>query len=99
MELKQLIWEKNIDIIGAQETWISDETHIPYIRGYRTTSTKPSKNKARGIIMFIKDTISIIDAKIHEYDEGIEMIECTIREKRKQIILVNIYIYSSWHKN
>ena len=92
-EIKQLSYEKNLDILNLQETWINDESRLPNLPGYIRINTPSSKRKGTGLISFIKEHFKLEEITYIPYNEGIEIIFFKIVCLERTLSIGNVYLH------
>ena len=92
-EVRQMIYEEEIDILNIQETWILEERNLPSIKGYIRINTTPVKVRGTGLISYIRETLKIEDIIINSLNEGIEMVIFKIVCLKRVLSVGNVYLH------
>ena len=72
-EFLNTIHERDLDIIGLQETWINTKRNKIIIPGYKLISTTPNDRPGCGIAILIRENINFEIIEISKNDSNLKL--------------------------
>ena len=80
--------KESVDIMVLTETWTNKDSYIPAIENYNSYHTNISKNKADGIVVYVKDSYNVVSLENNILDSTSLNVRLTVGGRVHTIVCV-----------